>query len=221
MIRTSILALACCICLAPAPALFAQGTAAAPDGPVGGLNYDPQTGTFTPVQPPDGGWQGLARLLERAAPATDTSVPLSAAQFSAHVARLVDQGQAGEALELIQLRRQGLDPHQAVGTDVQLRYQQGRALAALGQHPQAQAIWQQMTIDYPELPEPWNALAIEYVREGALQRAREALEMALVSDPDFAPALENLGHVQMQLAREAFARARAADQKAGRHGPGT
>jgi len=213
--------LVCCACLAPTSVLFAQGTVAPPDGPVGGLNYDPQTGAFTPVQPPDGGWQGLARLLQRAAPATDTSVPLSAAQFSAHVARLIDQGQAGEALELIQLRRQGLDRQQAIGTDVQLRYQQGRALAALGQHQQAQDIWQQMTIDYPELPEPWNALAIEYVREGALLRAREALDMALVSDPDFAPALENLGHVQMQLAQDAFARARAADGRAARHAPGS
>ena len=91
-----------------------------------------------------------------------------------------------------------------------MRYLQGRALGALGRHDKAMAVWRQMTTDYPELPEPWNALAIEYARQGQLQLAREALDMALVSDPSFAPALENLGHVQMRLAQESFDRARAA-----------
>ncbi len=182
-------------------------------GPVGDLNYNPSTGNFTPVQEPDGGWQALADLLQKAAPSVDTAVPLTAAQFAAHVSKLIDNGRAQEALELINLRLESLDRLRAIGTDVQLQYQKGRAQAALGDHEQARNTWLAMTTNYPELPEPWNALAIEYVRQGQLQMARQALEQALVSDQNFAPALENLGYVQMQLAQQSFAQARAAAGK--------
>jgi Flp pilus assembly protein TadD len=113
-------------------------------------------------------------------------------------------------MTLIEQRTQARARSGAIGTDVQLEYQRGRALDALGEHDQALAVWRQMTTDFPELPEPWNALAIEYARRGSLEQARDALNMALVSVPNFAPALENLGRVQMQLAQESFARARAA-----------
>ncbi len=159
---------------------------------------------------PWGTLQAFADLLKKATPSVDTAIPLTPAQIADHVAALIDAGRAEEALDIIAKRQAARDESVTPGTDVQLRYQQGRALAALGRHDEAMTVWRQMTTDYPELPEPWNALAIEYARRGQLQLARDALDMALVSDPSFAPALENLGHVQMRLARESFDRARAA-----------
>ena len=171
------------------------------------LDYDPHTQTFTQPETPDGGWQAFADLLKKAEPSVNTAIPLTPSQVSAHVAALIDSGRAQEALDVIAKQQAAHDAISMPGTDVQLRYQQGRALAALDRHDEATAIWQQMTTDYPELPEPWNALAIEYARQGQLQRARDALDMALVSDPKFKPALENLGYVQMRLAQQSFERA--------------
>ncbi|CAM3772994.1 Tetratricopeptide (TPR) repeat protein OS=Castellaniella defragrans OX=75697 GN=HNR28_002526 PE=4 SV=1 [Castellaniella denitrificans] len=209
MTRPFLPVLALCACLAAGPALAASPGAGADAGP-SSLNYNPETGAFTEVPPPERGWQAFADLLKKATPSVDTAIPLTPAQIADHVAALIDAGRAEEALDIIAKRQAARDESVTPGTDVQLRYQQGRALAALGRHDEAMTVWRQMTTDYPELPEPWNALAIEYARRGQLQLARDALDMALVSDPSFAPALENLGHVQMRLARESFDRARAA-----------
>jgi tetratricopeptide (TPR) repeat protein len=125
------------------------------------------------------------------------------------IAAMIDAGHPGDALTVIQEREAARAQAETIGEDVQLQYQKARAMAALGRHDEAMALWRSMTENYPELPEPWNALAIEYASQGRLSMARDALNMALASDPTFAPALENLGHVQMALAQQSFARAKA------------
>lgn len=207
MTRPFLPVLALCACLAAGSTLAASSSA---DADLPSLNYDPDTGAFTEAPPPERGWQAFADLLKKATPSVNTAIPLTPTQIAEHVSSLIDSGRAKEALDIITKRQAAHDASVSPGVDVQLRYLQGRALDALGQHDQAMAVWRQMTTDYPELPEPWNALAIAYARQGQLQLAREALDMALVSDPSFAPALENLGHVQMRLAQESFDRARAA-----------
>lgn len=217
VIRLSLTLATLCACLAAAPALGAGShTTASPATPAAnsstdtGLIYDAQTGDFTEPVPPEGGWQAFANLLDKITPSVNTSVPLTPAQVTSHIAALTDAGKPQAALKLVEQRSKARAKSGAIGTDVQLEYQRGRALDALGEHDQAMAVWRQMTTDFPELPEPWNALAIEYARRGSLEQARDALDMALVSVPDFAPALENLGRVQMRLAQESFARAHAA-----------
>lgn len=212
MTRLSLALLTLSACLAGAAP---GGTAAQPasdSSAATGLIYDPATGTFTEPLPPPGGWQAFANLLAKVTPSVNTAIPLTPAQITDHIAALIAAGKAEAALTLIAERTEARARSGAIGTDVQLEYQRGQALDALGRHDEALAVWRQMTTDFPELPEPWNALAIEYARRGALHEARDALDMALVSVPDFAPALENLGRVQMQLAQESFARARAARQ---------
>lgn len=210
MIRLSLTLATLCACLAATPALSAGPHTTASPATDTGLIYDAQTGTFTEPVPPEGGWQAFANLLDKITPSVNTSIPLTPAQVTSHIAALTDAGKPQAALKLIEQRSKARAESGAIGTDVQLEYQRGRALDALGEHDQAMAVWRQMTTDFPELPEPWNALAIEYARRGSLEQARDALNMALVSVPNFAPALENLGRVQMQLAQESFARARAA-----------
>lgn len=175
---------------------------------VGGMDFNEETGVFTDPVEPDTGWQALANLLKKAEPSTNTKIPITPSQLTKRIAKLIDSGQAEEAIKVIEKRQQARDIAGDIGTDVQLQYQYGRALAALGKHQQAVAVWQEMTQLYPELPEPWNAMAIEYARQGQLEMAQQALQMALVSDPDFAPARANLGHIQMRMAEENFAKAK-------------
>lgn len=180
---------------------------------VGGLNFNQETGNFTDPPKPDGGWQALADLLKKIEPSVNTAIPLSASQIATRVANLIDKDQAEDAIAIIKKRQETRDRFGDIGTDVQLQYQYGRALSKLGQSQQAINVWQKMTEEYPELPEPWNAIAIEFARNGQLQLAQQALEMALVSDPNFTPALENLGHVQMRLAEQTLERAKASKAK--------
>src|SRR5699024_230190 len=109
-----------------------------------------------------------------------------------------------EALSVIQKRKAQRQQQDLMGDDVQLMFLEARALAASGQHDQAIRVYHDMTVQYPELPEPWNNLASEYTKQGNLDMAQSALQTALSSDPNYAEARLNLGIVQLMMARESF-----------------
>ena len=164
---------------------------------------------FNDSEKPEGGWKGLARLLEALTPSIDTSIPLTASQITDRITAMLNRGENEEALAVIQKRTAQEQAAYTLGTDVQLLFLHGRALAALGRHNEAIDIYLNMTTLYPELPEPWNNLAAEYVKQGKVEMARDALQMALTANPNYAGAKANMGQVQLMLARQSF------DQAAG------
>jgi len=155
----------------------------------------------------DGGWQGLARLLEALTPAVDTSIAPTPSQITGRIRNMLDQGQNAAALEAIEKRIAQREATREIGADVQLMFLHGRALGALGRHDDATRIYLDMTTRYPELPEPWNNLAAEYVKQGKLEMALDALQMALLANPRYADAEANMGQVQLMLAQQSFNRA--------------
>lgn len=74
------------------------------------------------------------------------------------------------------------------------------------------ATFQALTEDYPELPEPYNNLAVIWAKQGQYEKARRALELALASRPDYAIAHENLGDIYARLASAEYDRAMALDK---------
>lgn len=162
---------------------------------------------FVDTPPPEGGWKGLARLLEALAPNVDTSLPLTPSQITDRISIMLDQGQNQQALDIIDRRMAQREASMAIGTDVQLLFLRGRALAALDRNDEAIEHYLTMTTLYPELPEPWNNLAAVYVKQGKLDMARDALQMALKADPRYPAAMENMGRVQLLLAQRSFRQA--------------
>jgi tetratricopeptide (TPR) repeat protein len=65
-----------------------------------------------------------------------------------------------------------------------------------------------ITQEFPELPEPYNNLAVLHAQAGDLQEARLALEMALRINPAYSTAQRNLGDVYVQLALQAYQQAK-------------
>ncbi|HEY0974681.1 MAG TPA: tetratricopeptide repeat protein [Solimonas sp.] len=125
--------------------------------------------------------------------------------FAAGVAQeaqtLIQQGQAAEALKK-------LDAHLAKNPqDAEARFARGLALVKLNRIKDAQRVFADLTRDYPQLPEPYNNLAVLYASEGNYDKAREALEAALVTHPSYATAHENLGDIYAALAGAAYNRA--------------
>ncbi|MGB3291281.1 MAG: tetratricopeptide repeat protein [Burkholderiaceae bacterium] len=159
---------------------------------------------FNDPPPAEGGWKGLAKLLEALTPGVDTEIPLTASQITSRISQMLDEGKNEEALQVIQKRAAQLEQQGGIGTDVQLMFLHGRALAALNRHDEAISLYQKMTTLYPELPEPWNNLAAEYVKQGKLDMARDALTMSLAANPNYGTAKANLGEVQLMLAQESF-----------------
>jgi Flp pilus assembly protein TadD len=83
---------------------------------------------------------------------------------------------------------------------------------ARGETDAAIATFRALTEDYPELPEPYNNLAVLYAQKGDYNGARVALETALAAAPDFAMARENLGDIYARLAAANYDRAAALDR---------
>lgn len=135
------------------------------------------------------------------------AAPVRADEY-AEVQRLQNAGQASAALARA-------DAHIAAHPqDVQMRFIKAQLLAASGQPQAAEALLLQLTQDHPELPEPWNNLAVLYASGGRLEQAAEALQQALRIHPAYATAQENLGDVRARQALAAWQRARQSDPAA-------
>lgn len=117
------------------------------------------------------------------------------------IQKLLKSGQAAEALQRAD-KALAAEPK-----DAQLRFVKGIALVELGRQSEAIAVFVQLADDYPELPEPYNNLAVLYAGQNQYDKARTALEMAIRNNPSYATAYENLGDVYAKLASQAYAKA--------------
>lgn len=91
--------------------------------------------------------------------------------------------------------------------DPQMRFLRGVILTESGRTPDAIATFVKLTEDYPELPEPYNNLAVLYASRSEFDKARAALEMAIRTNPSYSTAHENLGDVYAKLASQAYSKA--------------
>lgn len=91
--------------------------------------------------------------------------------------------------------------------DAQGRFLKGLILTEQNKMAEAIDIFTKLTQDYPELPEPYNNLAVLYAAQGQYERARQALEMSIRTHPSYATAYENLGDVYTKLASQAYDKA--------------
>ena len=116
-------------------------------------------------------------------------------------ARLLRAGQSQQALEQINKALA------AAPNDARARFMKGTILAELGDSKEAADIFLKLTQDYPELPEPYNNLAVLYAAQGQYDKARAALERSLHTHPSYATAYENLTEVYAKLANQAYDKA--------------
>ena len=91
--------------------------------------------------------------------------------------------------------------------DPQMRFLKGVIQRDTGKASDAISTFTRLTEDYPELPEPYNNLAVLYAGQSQFDKARAALEMAIRTNPSYATAHENLGDVYAKLASQAYNKA--------------
>lgn len=119
---------------------------------------------------------------------------------------LVNQGQLDAALKRLdgQLK--------TAPQDAEARFMRGLVLTRLNRTEEAIKAFADITRDYPQLPEPYNNLAVLYAQQGDYEKARDALEAALATHPSYSTAHENLGDIYAALAGAAYNRALMLDQ---------
>lgn len=114
---------------------------------------------------------------------------------------LLKQGQLQPALERV-------DQYLATKPkDAQGRFLKGLVLTELNRPADAITVFTKLTEDYPELPEPFNNLAVIYAQQKQYDKAKVALEMAIRTHPSYATAHENLGDIYARLASQAYDKA--------------
>jgi tetratricopeptide (TPR) repeat protein len=96
--------------------------------------------------------------------------------------------------------------------DPQMRFLKGVIQLDSGKRSEAIATFTQLTQDSPELPEPYNNLAVLYAGQNQYDKARSVLETAIRTNPSYATAQENLGDVYARLASQAYSKALQLDQ---------
>ena len=96
--------------------------------------------------------------------------------------------------------------------DPQGRFLKGLVLTEQKRVNDAIAVFTGLTEDFPELPEPYNNLAVLYASQGNYDKAKSALELAIHTHPSYATAHENLGDIYAQLASRAYDRALQLDK---------
>lgn len=96
--------------------------------------------------------------------------------------------------------------------DAQARFLKGLILVEENKPNDAIAVFTSLTNDYPELPEPYNNLAVLYASLGQYEKAKVALEVAIRTHPSYATAHENLGDIYAKMASQAYDRALQLDR---------
>lgn len=120
---------------------------------------------------------------------------------NADITELLKSNQSQQALKLLDQRLA------AAPKDPQLRFLQGVALAMGNKNKEAIDAFTRLTEEYPELPEPYNNLAVLYANQNQLDKSRQALEQAIRTNPSYSTAHENLGDIYAKLASQAYSKA--------------
>jgi tetratricopeptide (TPR) repeat protein len=96
--------------------------------------------------------------------------------------------------------------------DAQGRFLKGLIFTEQKKITDAIQMFTSLTEDYPELPEPYNNLAVLYAGQGNYDKAKAALELAIHTHPTYGTAYENLGDIYAQLARRSYDKALQLDK---------
>ena len=116
------------------------------------------------------------------------------------------QGQLDRALERVNAYL-ATRPKDARG-----RFLKGLILTEQNKPNDAIKVFTELSQDFPELPEPYNNLAVLYASQGQYEKARSALEMAIRTHPSYATAHENLGDIYAKMASQAYDKALQLDK---------
>lgn len=135
--------------------------------------------------------------------ASQPSSPKPSAPWNeyAKIENMAQNGQANEALALLETRLKDAPD------DAKASYLKGLILMQLGRREQAEEWFLGMRKNFPNLPQPYNALAVIYQAQGKLIEAELILRELSQAHPEQKNVHRNRGEIYLQLAQSAFEKA--------------
>ena len=119
---------------------------------------------------------------------------------------LIVQGKLQQALSLT--NKQLVEDN----ADVNYLFLKGLILTKQNALDKARDVFIELTEKHPELPEPFNNLAVVYAAKGDFVKARKALQQAINTHPSYATAHENIGDIYAKMASKAYNQALQLDK---------
>jgi len=89
----------------------------------------------------------------------------------------------------------------------QLLFINGVLLSENNKVDEAIKVFESLTKTHPNLPEPYNNLAVLYAQQGDFPKAKHALEQSIKTHPSYATAHINLGDLYTRMASESYNKA--------------
>jgi Flp pilus assembly protein TadD len=132
--------------------------------------------------------------------ATRPLVPAAEPTEAEEIDKLIKERRLDPALERAE-RVLAANPRNA-----QVRFQRAVILSDLGRSADALSAFEALSQDYPELPEPYNNLAVLHAAAGRYELARSLLQRSLDVQPGYITAYENLGDLYVSMAADAYDR---------------
>jgi len=130
--------------------------------------------------------------------------PAAQAATLQEINQLYKKGKSEQALVELDAYLASL-PKDTWGRNVtQARFLRGIILTEQKRTDEAIRVFSRLTLDYPDLPEPYNNLAAIYVAQSKYDMARETLERAMRIDPAYATLQANLSDVYAKLSTQAY-----------------
>ena len=139
---------------------------------------------------------GIGQLLVALA----IALPAFADELSEAGARL----QAGQLEAALSMADAFLAQHPQ---DAQMRLLKALILGEQNRTDDAIVIYSGLIEEFPQLPEPYNNLAVLLAASGQYEKARSAFETATRLQPGYAAAHENLGNIYARMAIRSYGRA--------------
>ncbi|MGV3742989.1 MAG: L,D-transpeptidase Cds6 family protein [Burkholderiaceae bacterium] len=144
---------------------------------------------------------GICKSITLAAAIFLTGLSAAQADEYSDVSSLLKAGQHAQALKKTEAALKQRP------RDAQMRFLKGVILAEQNKTTEAIAVFTKLTEDHPNLPEPYNNLAVLYAADNQYEKARIALDKAIRTNPSYATAYENLGDIHAKLASMAYDKA--------------
>jgi tetratricopeptide (TPR) repeat protein len=120
---------------------------------------------------------------------------------------LINEGHLQQALDLADQELAQDD------SDIRLLFLKGLIYTKMEDLDNAERLFEKITSEHPELPEPFNNLAVIYAFKGEFDKAELALLTAINTHPTYATAHENLGDIYAKMATQAYNQALELDQE--------
>ena len=108
-----------------------------------------------------------------------------------------------EAIIIVQLKEKPRDAQWRY-LEALLKAEMGLSLKDKDILDSAVFLFERLSEEFPELPEPYNNLAVLYDKMGQEQKAIKLFKLAILNNPNYTLAYENLADLYLFLARKTY-----------------